>query len=409
MSSEYKLLSQLTGPRDAVLSLAFSAKAKFLAAAGYSGVYIWDLSTSSSAPLPHMLFAPQNPKYVITASVWTYFQKTNRHILILGSMRGDILLWDWSEEAKRFNLLYRVHPMNDMQDEILSLDVHEQTVASGRIGRVVASTANRCISVWTLSSAGEFNKVFSTTLGHNLKPKTVRMCKITRDVFVFPLYGGEILRLDYKTGAIKSRRSPGPGRMGSVALNHTADKFVTYTGKNFQLYRLGNLEILKNFTAEAPVVSFPKQVAFGELETIVVGGTDRGCALVYNIESEEVVQRLSYPGGSLVQPVSTFTLPGCHLIAIAGSTQEQPSSVILFEKHIPEALQQTAPPHVVGDLRNKSTPPNISVPNSIHIGFYLPKIVIKLASIIGAVVFMFFALYYTMPKSLQVCALLDGF
>lgn len=67
---------------------------------GYSGVCVWDLATSTSPPLPHMLFAPQNPKYIITASVWIYFQKNNRHVLILGSMRGDILLWDWNEEAR---------------------------------------------------------------------------------------------------------------------------------------------------------------------------------------------------------------------------------------------------------------------------------------------------------------------
>lgn len=105
-----------------------------------------------------MLFAPQNPKYVITAAVWVYFHKNNRHILLLGSMRGDVILWNWTEESQvghrlielsiqtnpiqSFNLLYRVTPMNDVQDEILSMDVHEQEIASGRIGRVVVATAN---------------------------------------------------------------------------------------------------------------------------------------------------------------------------------------------------------------------------------------------------------------------------
>ena len=100
---------------------------------------------------------------------------------------------------------------------------------------------------------------------------------------------------------------------GSVALNRGSDRFVAYTGKNFQLYRLGNLEILKNFTAEAPAVLYPKQVVFGESERVIVGGTDRGCALVYDVESEGVIQTLRYPSGSLVQPVSvclvvSFTL-----------------------------------------------------------------------------------------------------
>lgn len=82
--------------------------------------------------------------------------------------------------------------MENKEDEILSMDVYEHDIAPGRIGRVVAATANRCISVWTLMSSGEFSKVFSTVLDEGINPKTVRMCKITRDVFVFPFYGGEM-------------------------------------------------------------------------------------------------------------------------------------------------------------------------------------------------------------------------
>ncbi|KAJ3876985.1 hypothetical protein F5051DRAFT_441023 [Lentinula edodes] len=268
-----------------------------------------------------------------------------------------------------------VHPMNDTQDEILSIDVYEHEVASGRIGRVVASTANQY-------------------------PKTVKMCKKTRDIFVFPLYGGEILCLDYKTGSIKSRKSPGPGRMGSVALSNACDKFVAYTGKNFQLYRLGNLEILKNFTAEAPLVLFPKQVVFGESETIVVGGTDRGCVLVYDVETEEVIQRLNYPDGSLVQPVSTFTVPGRHLIAIAGSTQEQPAHVILFEKHIAQVPQDVPSGRLAGDIWNGTSSQADSTPSSIHIGFYLPRIVLRWMWIIAVLVPISVAVYSTIPNYL---------
>ncbi|KAJ3766492.1 WD40-repeat-containing domain protein [Lentinula raphanica] len=400
MDSDYHQLSKLTGPRDAILSLAFSAKAKFLSAAGYSGVLVWDLSTSTavSTPLPHMLFAPQNPKYVITASAWIFFQKTKRHVLIIGSMRGDVLLWEWTEETKAFNLLYRVSPMNDTPDEILSIDIHEQDVASGRIGRVVASSANRLVSVWTLTSSGEFSKVFTTTLDENLKPKTVRMCKKTRDVFVFPLYGGEIIRLDYKTGAIKSRISPGPGRMGSVALNHTSDKFVAYTGKNFQLYRLANLEILKTFTAETPVVFYPKQVVFGESERIIVGGTDRGCALVYDVESEGIIQSLKYPSGNLVQPVSTFTLPGRYLVAIAGSTQEQPADVILYEKLIPHINRQGSPS--LSDDPDSHTSINTSSHKDqpVLIGFYISQKVWKRIWITVSLACLCLALYLARPN-----------
>ncbi|KAJ3885699.1 WD40-repeat-containing domain protein [Lentinula edodes] len=389
MSSQYQALSTLSGPRDAVVSLAFSGKAKFLSAVGYSGVCVWDLSTSAATPLPHMLFAPQNPKYVITTSVWVYFQKNKHHILVLGSMRGDVILWDWKDDTKSFQLLYRVPPIENAEDEILSMDVYEQDIASGRIGRVVAATVNRRVTVWTLSSSGEFAQVFTTVLDPNVNPKTVRMCKITRDIFVFPFYGGEIHCLDYKTGAIKYCKSHGPGIMGSVALSNTSKHFVAFTGKNFQLYRLGSLELLKTFTTETPVVLFPKHVTFGELENIVVGGTDRGCALVYDVNSEEVLQTLSYPRGGLVQPVATITLPERHLIAIAGSTAQQVADVIVFEK------RNTAE-EILSDLATdvsmaSSADPS---PDSILIGFYLPKKVWKWMRILGIVMFSLACLGY---------------
>ncbi|KAJ3899416.1 hypothetical protein F5879DRAFT_926263 [Lentinula edodes] len=366
--SQYQAIATLQGPRDAVNCQ------------GYSGVYVWDLSTFTSAPLPHMLFAPQNPKYVITASVWVYFQKNKRHILLLGSMRGDIILWDWNNETKSFQLLYRVPPMENKEDEILSMDVYEHDIASGRIGRVVASTANRCISVWTLTSSGEFSKIFSTVLDEGVNPKTsCRHC------------------LDYKTGAVKHRKSHAPGIMGSVAMNSTTNKFVAYTGKSFQLYRLGSLELVKTFKTELPLVLFPKQVAFGELENIVVGGSDRGCALVYDVNSEEVLQKLSYPSGGLVQP--TISLPERHLIVVAGSTAQQPADVILFEKCIPAEYDSTT------DIRNGRAPTQ----DAVLIGFYLPKRLWKWIRILGAVVVcVTFVGYYILPIVYQVPSHFDN-
>ncbi|KAJ4501303.1 hypothetical protein C8R41DRAFT_913298 [Lentinula lateritia] len=363
--SQYQAIATLQGPRDAVVSLAFSVKAKFLSAAGYSGVYVWDLSTFTSAPLPHMLFAPQNPKYVITA---------------LYARRYHIV--DWNNETKSFQLLYRVPPMENKEDEILSMDVYKHDIASGRIGRVVASTANRCVSVWTLTSLGEFSKIFSTVLDEGVNPKTVCMCKITRDIFVFPFYGGEIHCLDYKTGAVKHCKSHAPGIMGSVAMNLTTNKFVAYTGKSFQLYRLGSLELVKTFKTELPLVLFPKQVAFGELENNVVGRSDRGCALVYDVNSEETISLLEH-----------------HLIVVAGSTAQQPADVILFEKCIPAEYDSTT------DIRNGKAPTQ----DAVLIGFYLPKRLWKWIRILGAVVVcVTFVGYHILPIVYQVPSHFDN-
>lgn len=87
-------------------------------------------------------------------------------------------------------------------------------------------------------------------------------------------------------------------------MSNTSNKFVAYTGKNFHLYRLASLELLKTYSAETPVVMFSKTVAFGESENIIVGGTDRGHALIYEVNMEELLQTLTYPRGGLVQPVT---------------------------------------------------------------------------------------------------------
>ncbi|KAJ3856739.1 hypothetical protein EV368DRAFT_61420 [Lentinula lateritia] len=199
------------------------------------------------------------------------------------------------------------------------------------------------------------------------------MCKITRDIFVFPFYGGEILCLDYKTGAVKFRKSHGPGIMGSVALNNTSNKFVAYTGKNFQLYRLSSLELLKTFTAETPVVLFPKYVVFGELEKIIVGGPIAAapCCMMFR------VKRFFRVSGTLTEDsFSQYHLPERHLIAIAGSTAQQAADVIIFEKQIPDE-----------EIRSDRAAdvPMASSADSILIGFYLPKKIWYWMRILGVV------------------------
>ncbi|KAJ3887130.1 hypothetical protein GG344DRAFT_81035 [Lentinula edodes] len=328
MVPQYEPLTTLSGARDTVVSLAFSAKAKFLSAAGYSGVFIWDLSTSAAITLPHMLFAPQNPKYVITSSIWVYFQKNKCHILLLASMRGDLILWDYKDDIKSFQVLYRVPPMENKEDEVLSMDVYEQ---------------------------------------------------------------------DYKAGAIKSRKSHGPGIMGSVALSNTSNKFVAHTGKNFHLYRLASLELLKTYSAETPVVMFSKTVAFGESENVIVGGTDRGHALIYEVNMEELLQTLTYPRGGLVQPVTTITLPDRHLIAIAGSTAQQSADVILFEKCIP--LEDVSSPQLPSSASCTDITPNHSLTDSVLIGFHLSKQIWDWACILGLVALLTFAGYYTVYQN----------
>lgn len=66
---------------------------------GYSGVAIWDLSGEIpvQVSVPQFPYAPQVPGNVITTSTWLYFTKTSRHVLALGSLAGDFILWQWDQ------------------------------------------------------------------------------------------------------------------------------------------------------------------------------------------------------------------------------------------------------------------------------------------------------------------------
>ncbi len=66
--------------------------------AGYSGVVVWDLSTNNPVTVPQVPYNPRQTKYVFTASSWLRFEVDNRFVLLLGSLRGDILVWDWDTQ-----------------------------------------------------------------------------------------------------------------------------------------------------------------------------------------------------------------------------------------------------------------------------------------------------------------------
>ncbi|KAJ3716691.1 WD40-repeat-containing domain protein [Lentinula raphanica] len=331
MSVSYKHHLTLHGMRDAVLSVSFSAGGKFVAATGYGGVSVWDLCTAALVPLPQLKYTPQNPKYVVSSSTWLYFSKTKTHVLVLGTLRGDLMLWKYDPEGKEFQILHRFPSVNAMR-QVISLDVYRREVSSGRRGRIAALFIDGCVTVWALTAVGDCTQVFSCNLEDMFLPKVVRFCGNTRDVFVFARSGGLIVRLDYKTGQVKKRKSHAPSTMGSVALDQSSKYFVAWTTEGFQIHDLESLELIQNFETQNPIVHFPKHVVFGEEDHVIIGGTDRGCALVYNVSTGTVMQTLAYPRGGLVQHVSTISLEETHLVAIAGSTRHQSADVLIFQK-----------------------------------------------------------------------------
>ncbi|GAW04649.1 hypothetical protein LENED_006454 [Lentinula edodes] len=79
--------------------------------------------------------------------------------------------------------------------------------------------------------------------------------------------------LDAKTGNVKSTHKYGPDPMGTVCLDDSSKFFVACTGKDFEMFRLENIEHVQTFSGELPIVLFPKVATYEEDGSVLVVGT----------------------------------------------------------------------------------------------------------------------------------------
>lgn len=72
----------------------------------------------------------------------------------------------------------------------------------------------------------------------------------------------------------------------------------------FGLYRMDTWEHLRAFPTGFPLRCRPKQVAFGEDNKIVVGGSDRGNIYVFDRKTGAPLELLSHSSSGLVQAIA---------------------------------------------------------------------------------------------------------
>ncbi|KAJ3982318.1 WD40-repeat-containing domain protein [Lentinula detonsa] len=353
----YKEPTTLKGPEDAVTALAFSVHGKFLAAVGPGGVNVWNMSTHQSvafSSLPVENFrtssatsatrATQLPeKGKFPALAWLYFAQRSRHILLLGTLDGQLQIWDYIDERMVSNL----EPTASVSVEklqVLSLDVYPREVALGSHAQIVASYTSRSVLVGTLRADGDFKQRYFTTLEAGFIPKTVRFDK-NGNLLIFSMYGGIVTLLDVQTGYTLWRKSDAPDFMATVTLDEDCKDFIACTTQGFELWDLNRMVLLKEFE-QAPIsLSLPKHACFSEWKTKVIGGTDRACAEVYDIKSGRFEQRLKYPNGGMVQAVAAYPMQDHFLVAVAGANGNRASDVILWYKNLqvgdPRTIHET--------------------------------------------------------------------
>ncbi|THU76003.1 hypothetical protein K435DRAFT_658133 [Dendrothele bispora CBS 962.96] len=332
--SPYKFLTTLRGPRDTILSVSFSVEGRFLVAAGYSGVYLWDLLTRAPVSTPFIPPCSNDPKNMFCCTAWLLFDKGDRNVVIIGGMTGNLILWEWNHHQQTFES-FCPPPATESVEQIMSIGVLRHRVSERGVGRIVSSHADRRVTVWSLSpTEKQMTKIFSVVLDEEHVPKTVRFSRESRDVLVFSLSGGGILTLHHNTGDIISSDRCGERAdiMGNVSVDQLKDCFIAWTGRDFDIFTLSNLRHRLTLDGGVPVVSFAKQIVFADDGRFAVGGTDRGCAVLYDTQSGSVVQNFNYPKGGLVQPVTYCPAPEADLIAIAGSADHQANEILVFYK-----------------------------------------------------------------------------
>ncbi|KAJ3965583.1 WD40-repeat-containing domain protein, partial [Lentinula raphanica] len=326
----YKRYTTFEGLQNAVASVAISVDGKYLVAAGLFGAAVWNLISLKSLTLPGV-GAIHAEKHLFSTSAWLYFDeergKVSRYVLILGSLKGDVIALDVNEEKMVSN---RLPIARSNVQQVVSLDVQQPEAGNAR---VVASFADAIIKCWTLSLDGDFQLVFSVNLEPNLLPKTVCFHKESQNVLAFSKEGGIRSLLDSRTGNVISRIANGCQMMAWVSVDQTASRFVASTGYGFHLFDSKNLQYIRSFAHDMdPRTAFPCQVTFGENGSKVVGGTDQGEALLFDSNSGLLEQRMKCPTDELIQAVATCTLKDKYYIAVAGSASGHPSDVVVWCK-----------------------------------------------------------------------------
>ncbi|KAJ3840927.1 WD40-repeat-containing domain protein, partial [Lentinula raphanica] len=335
--SSFERLATLSGPQHPIHAIAFSADAKYLAAVGFFGIIVWDLPASEDLKTPIERFEARK-EHKFTTTTWLRFKtdvEISRHVLVVGSLDGQITALDLHEEDGV--LQYTRQPASHTPPEQTVLSLDHCMFGAGRKcrGQVVASFFDRSVRSWTLSLNGDFNFVFSMQLNQSFLPKTVRIQHETRHIYVFSSKGGKRAILHPQSGTIMRSIENGCEDMSYVAMDQSKDRFVTCTGDGYQLFRTSNLCHLRTFEDSAtPPVHHPCQVAFVEDGRKIVAGTDQGKVLIFDSEAGYLEQTLMYPGSKMVQTVATCTVSNDHYVAIAGSAAKKTSDVIVWQKKV---------------------------------------------------------------------------
>ncbi|THU94041.1 hypothetical protein K435DRAFT_860948 [Dendrothele bispora CBS 962.96] len=377
-------------------SISFSPDGQFLAASGYHGVYIWDIKAGHlNVPHPGESTPATLAKHMFSRVDWVLFCETKTLAIVLGSARGDLVIWERDGRKKGFSELFSVDSRitGTAEDaQVICIDILERNISDGHVAKIAVATSEGGISLWIWNAtARTLNRAFTTKVDQI--PSSIRFASQTGDIWVFGKKNGKIKRLDGTGGEVLWEKDTDMKIMGPVCVDETENLMVVWIGGDFRLMRFTDFHVLSTLPAGETRFALPKHAVFAEGSKKVITGSDHSRAIIFDREREDSPPAyLDYPRTGLVQHVAAYSNAASHFIAIAGGTPEQVNDVILFRKDIsPPPPSQT--PTVIAPAAYDSKQDIFFI--GWNFGFFFTKTIsLKWFVFWGSIILNFFAFVY---------------
>ncbi|KAI6009779.1 WD40-repeat-containing domain protein [Pisolithus microcarpus] len=289
--AKYMLNCRLQGHRDAILCLAVSSSGMLLASGGFDGLRMWDLHKKVQLAEPPQIRSPQDP---IMAIAWLVPNDGIQETLCCGTALGYLVIW-----RQRLNTVVEFEEVMSRRisggHEIMAIT---SDVGNGTGNRIVVATQDRRVQAWTLDSRNRFSSTFSVQLKTSI-PRAVYTHGC--DVIVFRMYNGDIhiLRSD--------------------------DRMVIETRTT------GMITCIRMYDTK-PLKTYPKQVAFMEDGTVIVGGSNNGLVYIFKKNTGTLRERLHHSQTARAQTVTAYEGTDHMGILAASSNNDMDTMITVWKK-----------------------------------------------------------------------------
>lgn len=91
---------------------------------------------------------------------------------------------------------------------------------------------------------------------------------------------------------------------GHATISHRKRLLVIDNGEGFSSHNLRTGTFIRSFPTGKPTMRYPKQVALGENDSIIVGGSDHGAVYVFDHDTGCPLDLLRHSDRGLVQTIT---------------------------------------------------------------------------------------------------------